>query len=84
MEGFLQSLKRRNPDVQEYGCTLVGRQAKYWGKGIKWWQRPENEQLYWKGDSFPCHSEKHLSLKTAVKKTDKAREREFKRILGAI
>lgn len=32
MEGFLQSLKYDNPEMQEYVCTLVGRQAKFKGK----------------------------------------------------
>jgi predicted NAD-dependent protein-ADP-ribosyltransferase YbiA (DUF1768 family) len=62
MEGFIQALKRKNPEIQKYGCTLVGIKAKYWGKGIKWWQRPANEQLWWLGESFPAHGDKHLEI----------------------
>ena len=38
MEGFLQSLKFKNVDMQKYVCTLVGKAAKYKGKDKKWWQ----------------------------------------------
>jgi hypothetical protein len=62
MEGFIQSLKRKDVGIQEYGCTLVGVKAKYWGKGVKWWQRPEKEQMWWQGKSFPAHSKEHLDL----------------------
>lgn len=62
MEGFIQALKRNNPEIQKYGCTLIGKKAKYWGKGIKWWQRPPQEQLWWLGKSFPAHSKEHLDL----------------------
>jgi predicted NAD-dependent protein-ADP-ribosyltransferase YbiA (DUF1768 family) len=62
MEGFIQALKRKDKGIQKYGCTLIGIKAKYWGKGIKWWQRTPNEQLWWLGKSFPAHSEEHLAL----------------------
>jgi len=32
MEGFLQSLKFHNPDMQERVCTLIGKAAKFKGK----------------------------------------------------
>lgn len=32
MEGFLQSLKYNNIDMQKHFCTLVGKQAKFKGK----------------------------------------------------
>lgn len=32
MEGFLQSLKFENPDMQAQVCTLVGKKAKFKGK----------------------------------------------------
>lgn len=41
MEGFLQSLKYKNPDMQQYVCTLVGEKAKLKGKEKKWY----NEQI---------------------------------------
>lgn len=44
MEGFLQSLKFKNVDIQKYVCTLVGKAAKYKGKDKKWWQ---TQTLYW-------------------------------------
>ena len=36
MEGFLQSLKFSNPDMQEHVCTLVGINAKQKGRGKNW------------------------------------------------
>lgn len=62
MEGFIQALKRKDVEIQKYGCSLVGVKAKFWGKGVKWWQRPENEQLHWQGKSFKAHSDEHLNL----------------------
>ena len=50
MEGFLQSLKFSNPDMQAHVCTLVGKAAKFKGKKKKWWT---NQTLYWKG--IPIH-----------------------------
>jgi len=36
MEGFLQSLKFKNTELQRYICTLVGKKAKFAGKKKKW------------------------------------------------
>ena len=49
MEGFLQSLKFSNPDMQKEVCLLVGKQAKFKGKDKKWWK---TQILYWKGVAF--------------------------------
>lgn len=46
MEGFLQGLKFSNPDMQVHVCTLVGRAAKFKGKGKDWFR---NGKLYWRG-----------------------------------
>lgn len=46
MEGFLQSLKFSNPEMQKHVCTLVGRAAKFKGKKKSWWQ---TGKLYWNG-----------------------------------
>lgn len=35
MEGFLQSLKFQNPDMQKYVCCLVGKAAKFKDKNKK-------------------------------------------------
>jgi hypothetical protein len=49
MEGFLQSLKFSNPEMQKAVCLLVGKQAKFKGKEKKWWK---TQTLYWKGVAF--------------------------------
>ena len=62
MEGFIQSLKFKNPEMQKFVCLLVGRCAKFKGKDKKWWMRPPKEQLWWMGSGFPGHSDEHLWL----------------------
>lgn len=53
MEGFLQSLKFKDENMQEYVCTLVGVKAKYKGKGKKWWR---TQTLWWRGQEIDRHS----------------------------
>jgi len=59
MEGFLQSLKFKNPDMQKEVCKLVGRGAKYNGKG-KNWQR--DGVLYWRGKEILRNSDEYQDL----------------------
>lgn len=46
MEGFLQALKFKNPDIQIEVCKLVGLKAKFKGKKSKWFK---TQKLYWLG-----------------------------------
>ncbi len=59
MEGFLQSLKFANPDMQIEVCKLVGRKAKFKGKKKKWYK---TQTLYWKGLSIDRHSQDYQRL----------------------
>lgn len=59
MEGFLQSLKFENPDMQEHVCSLVGIKAKRAG-AKKNWQR--DQTLYWRGVAIPRASEEYQKL----------------------
>lgn len=59
MEGFLQSLKFQNSDMQKYVCNLVGKAAKFKGKNKKW-QKTGN--LYWQGKIIPRNSESYQEL----------------------
>jgi len=59
MEGFLQSLKYQNIEMQEYVCTLVGKQAKFKGKKKKWWK---TQTLWWKGKQIDRHSKEYQDL----------------------
>ena len=59
MEGFLQSLKFKNPEMQKYVCSLVGRKAKFKGKKKKWWKE---QKLYWRGETIDRHSETYQIL----------------------
>lgn len=58
MEGFLQSLKHSNPEVQKEICTLVGIKAKRRG-GDHWKRRQE---LYWQGKAYGRTSEEYQQL----------------------
>ena len=59
MEGFLQSLKFKNIDMQKYVCTLVGKAAKYKGKDKKWWQ---TQTLYWQDKEYKRDSKEYQLL----------------------
>ena len=59
MEGFLQSLKFSNPDMQKEICKLVGKAAKFKGKKKKWWQ---TQTLFWRGQEIDRHSEEYQVL----------------------
>jgi len=59
MEGFLQSLKFKNMDMQKYVCTLVGRKAKFKGKHKKWWN---TQTLWWRGEEIGRHSDRYQEL----------------------
>lgn len=59
MEGFLQSLKFKNPEIQVEVCKLVGKAAKFKGKKKKWWV---NQILYWKGVPIKRESQEYQDL----------------------
>lgn len=59
MEGFLQSLKFQDPEMQKHICTLVGKAAKFKGKKKKWWK---TQTLYWQGEAIPRDSERYQEL----------------------
>lgn len=61
MEGFLQSLKFQNVEMQLYVCTLVGKSAKFKGKKKKWWK---TQTLYWQGKEIPRDSKQYDELIT--------------------
>jgi len=58
-EGWLQSLKFKNPLMQEHICTLVGKKAKFAGKR-KSWQR--SQTLWWRGQSVDRHGPEYQQL----------------------
>ena len=59
MEGFLQSLKFQNPDMQAHVCTLVGKKAKFKGKKKKWYR---SQTLYWQGQEIDRHGQAYQDL----------------------
>jgi predicted NAD-dependent protein-ADP-ribosyltransferase YbiA (DUF1768 family) len=59
MEGFLQSLKFQNPEMQREVCKMVGLQAKFKGKKKKWWV---TQTLFWQGVEINRHSIEYQTL----------------------
>ena len=59
MEGFLQSLKFKDAEMQKYVCTLVGKAAKFKGKPKKWWT---TQTLYWQGVEYKRESKEYQEL----------------------
>jgi predicted NAD-dependent protein-ADP-ribosyltransferase YbiA (DUF1768 family) len=61
MEGFLQSLKFKNPDMQKEVCKLVGFAAKKKGSKKNWHR---DGILYWKGEEINRFSPGYQHLLT--------------------
>lgn len=59
MEGFLQSLKFSNPDMQVEVCKLVGITAKRRGSKKNW---KTTQTLYWRGKPYKRDSEDYQKL----------------------
>lgn len=59
MEGFLQSLKFKNPDMQREVCLLVGLAAKKKGQFKQW---KVKQILYWKGEPIKRKSHVYQAL----------------------
>jgi len=59
MEGFLQGLKFKNPEMQKYVFTLVGKAAKTKGRGKNWHR---DQTLYFQGEPIDRHSKEYQEL----------------------
>ena len=59
MEGFLQSLKFKEPEMQKEICLLIGKAAKFRGKKKKWYR---TQTLYWQGTEYKRDSEEYQIL----------------------
>lgn len=59
MEGLLQGLKFKSPEMQRHVCTLVGKAAKFKGKPKKWWR---DQVLWWQGEQIDRHSQEYQDL----------------------
>lgn len=82
MEGFLQSLKVNDSEIQSQICLLSGICAKRAGKPYtKQWQ--QNQTLYWQGKPYNRHSQEYADL---VKKAFYSRynaSKEYRKALKA-
>lgn len=59
MEGFLQSLKFKDVEMQKQVCLLVGKAAKFKGKKKKWYR---TQMLYWQGQEIARDSDDYQKL----------------------
>jgi predicted NAD-dependent protein-ADP-ribosyltransferase YbiA (DUF1768 family) len=59
MEGFLQSVKFKSPEMQEEVCKLVGYAAKKKGRNKNWQQ---SQTLYWREKEIPRKSKEYQDL----------------------
>lgn len=59
MEGFLQSLKFKDIEMQKQVCLLVGKAAKFKGKKKKWWR---TQTLHWQGQEIKRDSAEYQVL----------------------
>ncbi len=59
MEGFLQSLKFKEPEMQKEVCLLIGKAAKFRGKKKKWYR---TQTLYWQGVEYKRDSKEYQDL----------------------
>lgn len=60
MEGFLQSLKYKSPQLQKKVCLLVGKEAKLAGKRRWFWKITKT--VYWKGEKISLFSDELQEL----------------------
>jgi hypothetical protein len=63
MEGFLQSLKFKNPEMQKHVATLTGYFAKKSGKEKNW---KREQVLWWNGEPIGRHTEFYQELLDAA------------------
>lgn len=63
MEGFLQSLKFKNPLMQIEVCKLVGIKAKTKGKNKRWQVK---QVLWWAGQPIGRHTDEYQELLDAA------------------
>jgi len=80
MEGFLQSLKFKNPKMQKHVCTLVGFKAKSKGAHKNW---QESQTLYWQGQAIKRESDEYQVLLDKAFRAMKDCSDSFRRALKA-
>lgn len=80
MEGFLQSLKYDNVEMQKHVCTLVGKKAKFKGKKKAWYRKQE---LYWNGETFKRDSKEYQDLLDRAYETITRQNEGFRKALIA-
>lgn len=79
MEGFLQSLKYKNTEVQRRICALTGKEAKKAGRYHNFWRI--TQMLYWNGKRINRYSKEYTELITKAYDAMAESNPEFVKIL---
>jgi hypothetical protein len=80
MEGFLQALKFKSPEMQVEVCKLVGGGAKKKGSKKNW---QTTQTLYWRGIAINRQSNEYQELITRAYNSMFEQSNSFKRALAA-
>ena len=80
MEGFLQALKFKSPEMQVEVCKLVGFGAKKKGSNKNWQQ---SQTLYWQGQEINRQSDEYQTLITRAYDCMFDQSDSFRRALSA-
>lgn len=83
MEGFLQSLKVQDPQIQEKICQLPGFLAKKMGNYLRKSSKYDGEHLYWKNQPINRYSKQYQELLRKAYKAKYTYDRNFRKILDS-
>ena len=81
MEGFLQSLKYKDPQKQREICACSGKEAKAWGEGRRWWRI--TGRVWWQGKRYRRCSKAFSDLILRAYEALFAQNAEFRAALAA-
>ena len=81
MEGFLQALKVKDPEIQRKICTLPGFLAKKLGNYLKRSGEFDREHLYWKGVTYKRASKEYQNLLDRVYDAKYLQDKNFRNTL---
>ncbi len=79
-EGFIQSVKFKSPEMQVAVCALVGKAAKFKGKGKKWFR---TQILYWRGVEIERESDEYQELLDRAYNAMYEQSQSFRKALAA-
>ncbi len=82
MEGFLQSLKVKDPGAQEKMCKMPGFLAKKAGNYLKKSGQFDREHLYWRGKEYKINSKEYQALLNSAYRAKYLCDTNFRNVLA--